>query len=77
MGKKSRSGSGIQIRDEHPGSYLQELRNNVLGVKNTKILRCGCGSGILNILDPGSGIRNGQILIRDKHTGSATLFFLL
>jgi hypothetical protein len=30
-GKKSRSGSGIWIRDEHPGSYFRELRNNVLG----------------------------------------------
>jgi hypothetical protein len=29
MGKKSRSGSGI--RDEHPGSYFQEIRNNFLG----------------------------------------------
>jgi hypothetical protein len=31
MGKKSRSGSGIRIRDENPGSYLRELRNNILG----------------------------------------------
>jgi hypothetical protein len=35
MGKKSRSGSGIRIRDEHPGSYLRELRKNFLGQKNT------------------------------------------
>ena len=28
MDKKSRSGSGIRIRDEHPGSYFRELRNN-------------------------------------------------
>jgi hypothetical protein len=31
---KSRSGSGIRIWVEHPGSYLRELRNNFL-VKNT------------------------------------------
>jgi hypothetical protein len=31
MGKKSRSGSGI--RDEHPGTYFSELRNNFLGKK--------------------------------------------
>jgi hypothetical protein len=29
MAKESRFGSGI--RDEHPGSYFQELRNNFLG----------------------------------------------
>jgi hypothetical protein len=31
MGKKSRSRSGIRIRDEHPGSYFRELRNKFLG----------------------------------------------
>jgi hypothetical protein len=39
MGKISRSG----IRDEHPGSYFRELRNN-FWVKNTSILKCGSGS---------------------------------
>jgi hypothetical protein len=29
MGKKS--GSGIQIRDKHPGSYFTELGNNFFG----------------------------------------------
>jgi hypothetical protein len=28
VGNKSRSGSGIRIRDKHPGSYFLELRNN-------------------------------------------------
>jgi hypothetical protein len=28
MGKKSGSGSQIRIRDEQPGSYFRELRNN-------------------------------------------------
>ncbi len=31
MGKKSRSGSGIQIRDVHPGSYFRERIHNFLG----------------------------------------------
>ncbi len=26
----------IRIRDEHPGSYFRELRNNVLGLKILK-----------------------------------------
>jgi hypothetical protein len=29
--KKSRSGSGILIWNERPGSYFRELRNNFLG----------------------------------------------
>jgi hypothetical protein len=29
--------------------------------------------GIRNLFDPGSGIRDGKIRIRDKHSGSATL----
>jgi hypothetical protein len=33
MGKKSRSGPGIRIRDEHPVSYFLKLRNNFLGLK--------------------------------------------
>jgi hypothetical protein len=33
MGKKSGSGSGIWIRDELPGSYFQDLRNNIFRSK--------------------------------------------
>ncbi len=33
MGKKSGSKSGIRIRDEQPGLYFLELRNNFLGLK--------------------------------------------
>ncbi len=33
VGKKSGSGSGIRNRDEEPGSYFRELRNNFLGLK--------------------------------------------
>jgi hypothetical protein len=29
--KQSGSGSGIRIRDEQPGSYFRELRNNFFG----------------------------------------------
>jgi hypothetical protein len=39
MGKKLGSGSGIQIRDEQPGSYFQELKNNF----ELKYLKCGSG----------------------------------
>ncbi len=35
------------------------------------------GSRIQNLFDPGSGNRDGKILIRDKHPGSATLIFIL
>ncbi len=31
MSKKPRSGPGIRIRDEYPGSYFRELRRNFLG----------------------------------------------
>jgi hypothetical protein len=41
MGKKSRSGSGM------------ELRNNFLGIK---FLNSLCGSGIRELFDPGSGM---------------------
>jgi hypothetical protein len=37
MGKKSRSESGSGMNTEHPGTYFQELRNNLLS-KNTQIL---------------------------------------
>jgi hypothetical protein len=33
------------------------------------------GSGIRNLFDPESGIRDGKIRIRDKHPGSVTLLF--
>ncbi len=75
MGKKSRSGFGIRIRDEHPGSYIRELRNNFLG-QNTYIPLCGCGSGSGNIFwrwDP--GWKKFGFGIRGKHPRSATLHF--
>jgi hypothetical protein len=53
MVKKSRSGSGIRIRDEQPGSYFRELRNNFFNVKILKFfMRIRDGKN----LDPGSGM---------------------
>jgi hypothetical protein len=40
-------------RDEHPRSFVRELRNS-FRVKNTKMLLNG--SGIRNLFDPGSGM---------------------
>jgi hypothetical protein len=68
MCKTSRYGSGIWIRDEHPGSYFRELRN-YFWVKILKFLDADAAI----FLTPGSGIWNGKIRIRDKNPGSATL----
>jgi hypothetical protein len=68
MGKKSGSGSGI--RDEQPGSYFLELRNNFFGVKILKFLDADSGSGMI-ISDPGTGMEKSRIW--NKHSGSATL----
>jgi hypothetical protein len=68
MGKKS--GSGILIRDEQPGSYFRELRNNFFGFKYlsslTRIRNPGWKNSEWGWKKFGSGIRN-------KHPGSATL----
>jgi hypothetical protein len=55
MGRKSESGSGI--RDEKPGSYFLELRNQFFGLKYL--------NSLMRIRDPGwrqfrSGIRDGK-----------------
>jgi hypothetical protein len=68
MGKKSRSESGMSIPD-----HISENLEIIFCVKNTYILLCGSGSGIRNLFDPKSGIRDGKIRIPDKHPGSATL----
>jgi hypothetical protein len=50
MGKKTtRSGSGIWILDEQPGSYLREIRNNFFGLKILKFFDADPGSGIFLI----------------------------
>jgi hypothetical protein len=69
MGQKSRSGSGIRIRYEHPRSYFRELRNNFVGKKylNSLMRIRNPGSGIFLTRDPGWKTR-----IRDKHPRSAT-----
>ncbi len=73
-GRKSATGSGI--RDEQPGSYLLELRNQFFAFFGVKILKIfvedpGSGMETVRIWDPGwKKVGSG---IRDKHPGSATL----
>jgi hypothetical protein len=59
MGKKSRSGpgseSGMNIL-----YHISESFELIFWVKNPL-----SGSGIRNLFDPGSGIREGKILIRN------------
>jgi hypothetical protein len=52
------------MRDEHPGSHVRELRNNVWGLKYY-FFDADPGSGIFLTLDPVSGIRDGKIRIRE------------
>ncbi len=75
--------TGSGIRDEHPGSYFEELNIRFFGKKH---LHPDPGSGILPTLDPGSGIFStldpGSDMeksdpgsgIRDKYSASAALF---
>jgi hypothetical protein len=64
MGKKSRSGSGINSPDHIP----ERLKNNFLSkIYLNSFIR------IRNLFDHGYRIRDGKIRIRDKHPGSATL----
>jgi hypothetical protein len=73
-GRKSASGSGI--RDEQPGSYFLELRNNFFAFLGVEILKFfdedpRSGMETVRIRDPGwKKVGSG---IRDKHPGSATL----
>jgi hypothetical protein len=57
----------IRIRDELPGSYFRELRNN-FGVKILKFSNADPGRKKF-----GSGME--KIRIQDKHPGSATLLY--
>jgi hypothetical protein len=73
MGKKNR----IRIRDEQPGSYFGELRNQFFGLKFFKLFdadpgwkKFGSRMENIRIRDPGWKKFGG---IRDKHPGSATL----
>ncbi len=79
MGKKTGSRSGIRIRDEQPGSYFRELRNQLFGLKYLNNLMRIRELGWKNF---GSGIRDGKHLdsgsgIWDEHPGSATLMYCL
>jgi hypothetical protein len=70
MGRKSASGSGI--RDEQPGSYFLELRNQFFWffwVKILKFFDADPGSRDGDSSDPGNGIEKSRI--RDKHPESA------
>ncbi len=51
MGKKSRSGSGMNIPD-----HISVSLETFFWDKNSLILWCGYGTGIRNLLDPGSGM---------------------
>jgi hypothetical protein len=55
MGKKSRSGSEIWIRDEHP-DHISESLETIFWAKITSFLLFGSGSGIRNFFYPGSGM---------------------
>jgi hypothetical protein len=63
MGKKSRSGSGMNIPD-----HIFESLETIFWVKILEFFDADPGSGIFLTLDLGWKIR-----IRDKRTGSATL----
>ncbi len=51
-----KSGSGIRILEEHPGSYVRELTNIFWVKKILKFFDADPGSGIFLTLDPGSGM---------------------
>jgi hypothetical protein len=65
MGEKSRSGSGIRIRDDDPGSYFRKLRNNFLGLKYlNSLMRIRIRYPEISlVLDPRSGME--KLRIRD------------
>jgi hypothetical protein len=68
MGKKAGSGSGI--RNEQPGSYFLELRNQFFGLKYfNSLMRIRDEKNS----DPGSGMEKSRIRNPEKHPGSATL----
>jgi hypothetical protein len=76
MGKKSGSG---RLRDEQPGSYFLELRNDILGVKILIFFdadpgwkKFGSGMEKSRIRDPGSG-KISRIRNTDKHKQTGML----
>jgi hypothetical protein len=70
-GKKNR----IRIRDEQPGSYFLELRNQFFRLKYFKLFDADPRSGMEKIgIWDGKKFGSGN---RDKHPGSATLKYIL
>jgi hypothetical protein len=58
------------VKNQDPGcSCFRELRKNT--VLKFFDMDPDPGSWIRNLFDPGSGIRNGKVRIRDKHPGPA------
>jgi hypothetical protein len=72
MGKKSRSGSGVNIPD-----HISESLETIFWVKILKLFVADADPDPVsgNLFDPGSGME--KIRIRDKHPGSATLLLPL
>jgi hypothetical protein len=66
MGKKSRTGSGINIPD-----HISESLETIFWVKKLKFFDADPGSEIFLTLDPGSGMEKNRF--RDKHPGTAAL----
>ena len=75
--KKSRSGSGIRTRDEHPGSYFRELRKKIFGLKIPKFCYADPdpGSGIFLTLDPLAGMEKLAPLFQDKQPEPQYCFY--
>jgi hypothetical protein len=57
-----------------PDHISESLETIFFGLKILKFFDADpdLGSGIRSPFDPGSGIQDGKIRIRDKHPGSAT-----
>jgi hypothetical protein len=66
MGKKPRSGSGMNIPD-----HIFESLETIFWLKMLEFFDADPDPGSENILDPGSEME--KIRIRDKHPASATL----
>jgi hypothetical protein len=70
--KKSRSGSGIRIRDQD--MFILETIFCVKNILNSLMRIRDTESGIFLTSDP--GWKKFESVIRDKHPGSATLIFV-
>jgi hypothetical protein len=66
MGKKSRSGSGMNIPD-----HISQRLETIFWVKILQFCDADSDAGSGNLFDTGSGMEKNRI--RDKHPGSSTL----